>query len=86
MISTKVHVLIPLGLHAREAAEFCTLTNRFQCNINIINKGDVINGKSIYGVMKGRIRKDSVIVVQCDGIDDVEAIDEICEFFNKSNA
>ena len=40
-----------LGLHARPAALFVQLANKFQSDVFVEKKGQKVNGKSIMGIM-----------------------------------
>jgi phosphocarrier protein len=40
-----------LGIHARPAAMFVKVANRFKCNIFVEKDGEKVNGKSIMGLM-----------------------------------
>ncbi|HXG30019.1 MAG TPA: HPr family phosphocarrier protein, partial [Thermodesulfobacteriota bacterium] len=40
-----------LGLHARAAATFVRLSNRFSSDIKLIKDGYEVNGKSILGIL-----------------------------------
>ena len=44
-------VINKLGIHARPAALFVKVANRFTCNILVEKDGEKINGKSIMGLM-----------------------------------
>jgi len=63
-----------LGLHARAAASFVKIANRFQSEI-FVQKDDVsVNGKSIMGVLMLAASKGARIEVSADGDDSKEAI------------
>ena len=49
------------GLHARPAAKFVKLANRFPCEIWVEKDDEEINGKSIMGLMMLAAAKGSVI-------------------------
>ncbi len=61
-----------LGLHARPAAEFVKVANRFAANI-VVRKDDLeVNGKSIMGMMMLAAECGSSLLIRADG-DDAEA-------------
>ena len=66
-----------LGLHSRAAAIFVQLTNRYLSQINIIKGTTTIDGKSIMGILCLGIAKNESIVVEADGVDEEEVIQEI---------
>ncbi len=62
------------GLHARPAAEFVKLANRFRSEI-LVKKGDLeVNGKSIMGVMMLAAEKGSQLEIRASGEDGEEAV------------
>ncbi|MBX6362973.1 MAG: HPr family phosphocarrier protein [Gemmatimonadetes bacterium] len=65
------------GLHARPAAEFVKLANRFRADV-WIRKGDLeVNGKSIMGVMMLAAECGSEITVRAAGEDAPRALEEL---------
>ena len=44
-------VINKLGIHARPAAMFVKVANRFGCSIMVEKDGEEVNGKSIMGLM-----------------------------------
>ena len=61
-----------LGLHARPAAEFVKIANRFHAHI-VVKKDDLeVNGKSIMGMMMLAAECGSALLIRADG-DDAEA-------------
>ena len=63
-----------LGLHARPAALFVQLANKFQSDVFVEKKGQKVNGKSIMGIMTLAAGKGQKITITADGNDDKEAI------------
>ena len=67
------------GLHARPAAEFVKLANRFRAEV-WIRKDDVeVSGKSIMGVMMLAAECGSTVHVRALGEDAAPAVDALCE-------
>ncbi|MEM4657999.1 MAG: HPr family phosphocarrier protein [Candidatus Methanosuratincola sp.] len=66
-----------LGLHARAAAQFVKLVNRFSSDIMLIKDGYEVNGKSILGVLSLAAVQGTKITVVAEGEDAKEALDEI---------
>ena len=62
-------VINKLGIHARPAAMFVKIANRFTCNIMVEKGGEKINGKSIMGLMMLAAGPGSKILVSCEGDD-----------------
>ena len=70
-------VLNKLGIHARPAAMFVRLANRFTCNVFVEKDDEKVNGKSIMGLMMLAAGPGSKIIVHCDGEDAHQALAEI---------
>ena len=65
------------GLHARPAALFVQIANKFVSDI-IVQKGkQEVNGKSIMGIMMLAAAKGSRITIKADGEDAEEAVTEL---------
>jgi phosphocarrier protein len=76
-ISKKFTIKNKLGLHARPAALFVEIANKFESDI-YVHKGDKkINGKSIMGLMMLAAGCGSKLTVDAEGPDAKEAIAEI---------
>lgn len=72
--STQVMIANKYGLHARPAAEFVKLANRFRSEI-WVSKDDIeVSGKSIMGVMMLAAEHGSQIVIRAAGEDSEEAV------------
>jgi phosphocarrier protein HPr len=65
------------GLHARPAAIFVQIANKYDARITVRHDDEEVNGKSIMGILMLGAEKDSLIVVEADGIDAQEAIVEL---------
>jgi phosphocarrier protein HPr len=66
-----------LGLHARAAAAFVQLSNRFSSDIKLIKDGYEVNGKSILGVLSLAAIKGSEVKVIATGGDAKDALNQI---------
>lgn len=66
-----------LGLHARAAAAFVKIANRFQSEITVAKDESSVNGKSIMGVLMLAASKDSRISITAKGDDAKEAIEAL---------
>jgi len=66
-----------LGLHARAAAMFVRLSNRFSSDIKLIKDGYEVNGKSILGILSLAAIKGSELKIETTGEDAEEALGEI---------
>lgn len=68
-----------LGLHARPAALFVQLANKFQSEIFVEKKEQKVNGKSIMGIMTLAAGKGQKITITADGNDAEEAVNALEE-------
>ncbi|PWU15241.1 MAG: HPr family phosphocarrier protein [Verrucomicrobia bacterium] len=66
-----------LGIHARPAAQFVKIANRFSCDIFVEKDGERVNGKSIMGLMMLAAGPGSKLVVQATGQDAPQALSEL---------
>ena len=69
-----------LGLHARPAAMFVRVANRFSSDILVEKDGEEINGKSIMGLMllaAGCGSRLKVTVTGADANDMIKALEEL---------
>lgn len=65
------------GLHARPAAEFVKLANKFESEITVSKDGLEVNGKSIMGVMMLAAEKGSRIEIRARGEDAEQAVEAL---------
>ncbi len=71
------------GLHARPAALFVQIANRFDCQVTVSKDSEVVNGKSIMGILTLGASKGSEIIIEAKGEDAEEAILELERLLNK---
>ena len=70
------------GLHARPAAEFVKLANRFRAEV-WIRKDDVeVSGKSIMGVMMLAAECGSMVNIRAQGDDAADAVDALAQLIS----
>jgi len=72
-----------LGIHARPAAQFVKMANRFKCEISVEKDGEEVDGKSIMGLMMLAAGHGSVIVVSAEGEDEAAALEAIGDLINR---
>ncbi len=63
-----------LGLHARAAAKFVEITNKFESEIIVTIEDCTFDGKSIMGLLSIGIKKGDEIDVAISGNDENEAL------------
>ena len=81
-VEKKLKVLNKQGLHARPAALFVQIANKYDSSIKIVKDEQVVNGKSIMGILMLAAEKDSEITIIAEGVDSEEAINELEQLIN----
>jgi phosphocarrier protein len=85
MLRKKIIIINKLGLHARAAAKFVATASRFSCKIEIAKGEQVVNGKSIMGVMMLAATQGTEVELIVDGEDseeESEALQALIELIN----
>jgi phosphocarrier protein HPr len=72
-----------LGIHARPAAMFVKVANRFACNIFVEKDGEKVNGKSIMGLMMLAAGPGSKLTLHAEGQDALQALAELEVLMNR---
>ena len=67
------------GLHARPAAIFVQIANKYDSDISIIKDDQEVNGKSIMGILMLAAEKGAKIVIIANGDDAKKAVEELSE-------
>jgi len=76
-VEKKVVVRNKQGLHARPAALFVQIANKFDATIKVQKDDQIVNGKSIMGILMLAAEKDSEILIIAEGLDSDAAINEL---------
>ena len=71
------------GLHARPAALFVRLANKFNSEITVGRGREKVNGKSIMGILMLGCEKGSKIELLAEGKDAARAIEELAHLVTK---
>ena len=74
MIQEQITIINKLGLHARAAAKFVACANKFGSHIELIKGNQIVNGKSIMGVMMLAASKGTPLEVKVEGDDEDAAM------------
>ena len=77
MAKKEFTIINKLGIHARPAAQFVKLANRFEADVFVEKDGEEVDGKSIMGLMMLAAGHGSIILVSADGPDADAALDAI---------
>ena len=74
MTSNDVTLQDEAGLHARPAALFVKMANRFNSTITVQTGEKTANAKSIMKVLQLGARKGATITISAEGADEAEAV------------
>ncbi|MCR5272878.1 MAG: HPr family phosphocarrier protein [Lachnospiraceae bacterium] len=78
MVSKKVTIINPTGLHLRPAGLLCNEAMRFDSHVSFNSKGNVTaNAKSVLSVLAACVKWGDEIEIVCEGPDEVEALEAV---------
>ena len=77
MVSQKVFIKNPTGLHLRPAGILCKEAMQFKSLITFSFKGSTANAKSVLSVLGACVKCGDEIELTCDGQDEREALDAL---------
>ncbi len=77
LVTRTVTVTNARGLHARAAAKFVTLAERYGASVDVVRDGQAVSARSIMGLMMLGAGKGSQLELQGDGWDAKEAVDAL---------
>jgi len=77
MIEKEIVIKSKQGLHARPAALFVQIANKFDSDIFVIKEGEEVNGKSIMGILMLAAEKGTKVCLRAIGTDAEEAVIEL---------
>src|SRR5881394_1310638 len=82
-VSKELTVVNKLGIHARPASMFVRTANRFTSEVFVEKDGEIINGKSIMGLMMLAAGPGSRLTVRAEGNDAAAAVAAIEELLQR---
>lgn len=77
LLKKKVTIKNKQGLHARPAALFVQVANKFDSRITLRHNNEEVNGKSIMGILMLGVEKDTAIEIEVEGSDAPQALEEL---------
>lgn len=77
MVSQKIVIKNPTGLHLRPAGLFCKTAVQFKSRITFRSKNTTSNAKSVLSVLGACIKKGDEIELICEGDDEIDALAEM---------
>ena len=79
MVSKKVTIKNPTGLHLRPAGELCKTAMQFKAKITFAFEGGTSNAKSVLSVLGVCVKSGDEIELICEGEDEEEALKKMVE-------
>ncbi len=76
-LSRTVTIVNRRGLHARAAAKFVTLAERFGASVDVERDGQSVSARSIMGLLMLGAGQGSSLLMQADGWDAKEALEAL---------
>lgn len=82
MLNQVVVLTAPSGFHARPASQFVKMANEFKSEVTLSCEGNVVNGKSIMGILTLGAGKGSEVTLTTTGDDEAEALKALADFMS----
>ncbi|MBU4488671.1 MAG: HPr family phosphocarrier protein [Candidatus Omnitrophica bacterium] len=82
VVERKIVIKNKMGLHARPAAIFVQMANKFDCEISVKRGNQQVNGKSIMGILMLAAGRGSKILIKAEGLDAEAAVNELERFLS----
>ena len=74
MVSQKVKITNPTGLHLRPAGIFSNIANKFECRITFEYENSIANAKSVLSILGAGIKSGDEILLICEGEEEEKAL------------
>ncbi len=79
MVSQKVVIKNPTGLHLRPAGILCKTAMQYKSLITFTFRESTANAKSVLSVLGACVKSGDEIEINCDGEDEAEALKSLVE-------
>ncbi len=83
MVTKKVKIQSKFGLHLRPASNFAALSQKFASLIEVEYNGEVVDGKSIIGLLQLGVQPGNDIMIRIQGNDEHEAADALLQLVHR---
>lgn len=80
MLERKVVVVLQQGLHARPASQFTKTASSFESDIRIGKGENLVNAKSIIGVLTLAVEEGEEVTLTAEGPDEQQGIEALERF------
>ena len=82
MLETDITIINKLGLHARAAAKLVKLVSSFDSHVEIGRPDNMVNAKSIMGVMMLAAGRGTELMITAEDDDEQEAMTAVIDLIN----
>jgi phosphocarrier protein HPr len=79
VIERDLEIINRLGLHARAAAKLVNTTGSFRAQVTLEREGEVVDGKSILGILLLAAAQGTRLTVRCEGDDEQAAMEAVAD-------
>lgn len=83
MVERKLEIINRLGLHARAAAKLVNTTSEYRSEVTLEKDGEVVDGKSILGILLLAAGQGTRLTIRCAGSDEEAALAAVAELINR---
>lgn len=83
MVSQKIKIKNPSGLHLRPAGILCKEAMNFKSLITFNYRGNTANAKSVLSVLGACIKSGDEIELNCEGEDEEEALESLVKIIEE---
>jgi phosphocarrier protein len=80
VVTQKIKITNPTGLHLRPAGNLCREAMKFKSRITFDYDGNIANAKSVLSVLGACIKSGDEITLMCEGEDEAEALSYLTNF------
>lgn len=82
MVSQKVLITNPTGLHARPASEFSRFIKQFKSNVYLATPSAQVKCVSVINILTLAIKSGTTVEIKVSGEDEKQALPKIVEFLS----
>mgnify|MGYP001578924180 FL=1 len=83
-IEKEIIIMNSQGLHARPAAVFVQIASKYNSTISVKKDNEIVNGKSIMGILMLGANHKSKITLIAEGDDALQSMEELEAFLSKN--
>lgn len=83
MVKEIVEIINPTGLHLRPAGNLYKKANEYKSKVEFVFQNNTYNAKSILSILGACVKCGSQIELICEGDDEIQALQDICDMIKK---